>query len=733
MNRTWIPFLGFLFLGITLLTTLQSFTTVDDSTTVRCYTDEIHQTRLETDSIYARAQTEFPTTAALQRAASTETFTIPVVVHVFHDGSPYGVNSNVSDDLIYEAIEGLNASFAGDPFFESEYGGGFTHSYTNAGINFCLATIDPDGNPTTGITRHFPDSIPGYVENGMTTTSLLAETHEQNLKALAYWPTDDYMNVYVVHKLNGGLSPLGFAYLPPVSGFYDGIVSASRVFGYTEGTGHTLNNYDRNGTLIHEVGHYLGLHHTFNFTSSCNPETNCNAQGDKCCDTPPTTGSVGCGYLQCSETMVENIMDYSNDHCMDRFSPDQINRMRTHLVTYRSSLLNSGKCAALDEVDVSATSISIPTQGICTEFYEGINFNLNSFSLDTITHVDIIYQVENGTLDMFAWSGQLTLGNPVNVTLPIVEVPFGSNTITIWAYNPNFVPDTNPGNDEVSVTFVNPEGVTVDVQIDFDALPYGIEWELYQVVDGDLVDPPIAFFEDYDNETYSCNGASHSFCLPEGDYQIVVTDLFNNGLSYPFCSGDYTSGDFTILNGTDTLNYHQGGWTGALNLPFTVSEPCPSLGDCPWDLDEDGIVGVSDILVILNYYGFAEPCHVADFDQDGVVGANDVLGLLSYFGYYCTLGYSEESNVPDHIKEMIQERTGIEMGVTGTSDFDFSHLEPITINPYQIESMQEVIAVRYYDVGGRQVSRENVGQGVYIARIIMTDGSLETIKFYSQQ
>ena len=732
MKKTWIPYAGILLLALGALTTLQSFTTSDDTQLVRCYTDEIHEKRLETDSIYARAQTEFPTTAASQRAVSTETFTIPVVVHVFHDGSPYGVNSNVSDELIYEAIGGLNASFAGDPFFESEYSGGFTHPYNDAGINFCLATIDPDGNPTTGITRHFPDSIPGYVENGMTTVSLLEETHETNLKALAYWPTADYMNVYVVHKLNGGLSPLGFAYLPPVDGFYDGIVSSSRVFGFTEGTSHTLNNYDRNGTLVHEVGHYLGLYHTFNFTSSCGTETNCNAQGDKCCDTPKTTGSAGCSYLECSDTMVENIMDYSNDHCMDRFSPDQIDRMRTQLVTYRSSLLNNGKCAALDEVDVSATSINIPSQGICTEFYEGINFNLNSFSLDTITHVDIIYQVENGALGMFAWSGQLTLGNPVNVTLPTVEVPFGSNTITVWAYNPNFVPDTNPGNDEVSVTFVNPEGVTVDVQIDFDALPYGIEWELYEVVDGDLVDPPLAFFEEYDNETYSCNSASHSFCLPEGDYQIVVTDLFGNGMSYPFCNG-YTSGDFTILNGIDTLNYHQGGWTGALNLPFTVTAGCPPLGDCPWDLDDDQLVGASDIILLLQVFGQFGECQAADFNIDGVVGVDDLLDMISIFGINCQTGMILEADIPESIRAVIQEKTGLDMGVTEIGSLNFSHSSPISINPYQIESMQDVLAVNYYDMSGKQITKDEVAYGIYIARIFMRDGTLETIKFYAQQ
>lgn len=732
MNRTWIPFLGFLFLGITLLTTLQSFTTVDDLPTVRCYADEIHETRMETDSIYARAQREFPTTVAIQRATSNETFVIPTVVHVFHNGEPYGVNSNVSDEQIYEAIDGLNAAFAGAPFFESEYDGGFTHPYNNANIEFCLATIDPDGNTTTGITRHFPDSIAGYLSEGMTTTSLSDPNHEHHLKALAHWPVSDYMNVYVVHKLNGGLSPLGFAYLPPVTAYYDGIVSVAPVFGYTEGSAYTLNNYGRNGTLIHEVGHYLGLHHTFNFTSSCGTETNCSAQGDKCCDTPKTTGSAGCGPLECPETMVENYMDYSNDNCTDRFSPDQIERMRTQLVSYRSSLLDNGKCSALDQIDVSATSINIPNQGACTEVYSGINFNMNSFSLDTITHVDIIYKLDNESPQMFTWNGELTLGNPVNVTLPEIEIPFGPHTLNIWAYNPNFTPDSNPDNDNVSIDFVNPEGVTTNIVIDFDPLPYGFAWELYEAEEGDPIGDPIAFNDEYTNPEYACTSEIISFCLPEGDYVLVLTDLFGNGMHYPCNGGEYV-GYVGVEVGEGTLTSANGNWGASENLPFTITTPCPPHGDCKQDVDGDGLVGVGDILIALNYFGSYQVCHPVDMDQDGVIDVDDLLDILSYFGWICGTEFTGAAEIPQAIREMIEERTGIDMGTTEVGEFDFTHPLPISINPYQIESMQDVVAVRYYDVSGRQINKENVSQGIYIARIVMMDGSLETIKFYSQQ
>jgi hypothetical protein len=50
---------------------------------------------------------------------------------------------------------------------------------------------------------------------------------------------------------------------------------------------------------------------------------------------------------------------------------------------------------------------------------------------------------------------------------------------------------------------------------------------------------------------------------------------------------------------------------------------------CPWDLDGDGLVGITDFLALLGQWG---TCGSADFDGDGEVGINDFLELLGNWG-----------------------------------------------------------------------------------------------------
>jgi len=748
MMKKWIPYLGFTLLATFALLSLQSFTIVnDDSQQIefpgRCGTDEIHKLNLEIDEEYKRSYDQIlkqlgeaePTPSP--RSLSNEVYTIPVVVHVFHTGEPVGEGNNVSDEVIYDAIAALNADFIGESFFPANNTGApFYNDPVDVDVEFCLATIDPDGNPTNGITRQNPDSIAGYTQSGMVTTSLLAENSELALKSLCYWPIAEYCNIYVVHKLNGGLSPLGFAYLPPTSNIRDGIVVARPVFGFDNNgnqDGLLLSNFNENKTLTHEMGHYLGLRHTFNNTSDCDPETNCAAQGDALCDTPPTTGSVGCSPISCYETMTENFMDYSNDDCMDRFSPDGRTRMRNQLLQWRSGLLDNGNCTSLDGIDIGISSISISsTEDGCIENFDDIGVMVYNSPYTTVNSIDMIYQLDDGPVELYTWYGALEPGGNVEITLPTINIPYGEHELTVWAYNPNLIPDVYPDNDEASVSFNNEPGTEVDITINFDALPYGFSWMLVNLDTGELIDGDT----NYQNDEYSCDSITYTYCLPEGNYELVLEDLFGNGMHYAGCPPNFEDGSIYTILGNDTLTSAEGDWGDDEILPFYIGPPpveCPDY-PCRLDLDNNGLVGVSDIILILNQFGQSvEPCAQIDFNDDGVVGVDDVLEFISLFGLICETGNIGNAEIPEALKEMIQERTGIDMGLTGMDEFNFSHASPIVINPYQIESMQDVLAVRYYDIGGRQVNKENIGQGIYIARIVMLDGSLETIKFYSQQ
>ncbi len=126
-------------------------------------------------------------------------------------------------------------------------------------------------------------------------------------------------------------------------GDMDGILVRDEYFGDDVGTANDWPwNWGR--TTTHEIGHYLGLLHTFQ--GGC-LNSNCNTQGDNVCDTPPVyspTGGCPTGRNSCNtdnpdlNDMIENYMDYSYDECMNIFTNGQTDRMDANFWTYRADL-----------------------------------------------------------------------------------------------------------------------------------------------------------------------------------------------------------------------------------------------------------------------------------------------------------------------------------------------------------------------------------------------------------
>ena len=68
-----------------------------------------------------------------------EPVTLPVVFHIVHKGE--GDVTNISDEQVLSQIPALDTGFRWGPGVDTK-------------IQFCIASRDPDGNPTNGITRH---------------------------------------------------------------------------------------------------------------------------------------------------------------------------------------------------------------------------------------------------------------------------------------------------------------------------------------------------------------------------------------------------------------------------------------------------------------------------------------------------------------------------------------------------------------------------------------------------
>lgn len=271
---------------------------------------------------------------------SDTTLTIPVVVHIIHNNG----SENISDVKVKNAIQWINDGLQHQNHYESEQGAA-------ANIQLCLAQRDPNGKETNGIVRYVSDYTDMNLDHGL-----------DSIVRLASWDTKQYLNIRFVRTVCNGLACNlgGFAFLPNAHGLKkDGIYLAAQSFGL---------DADHTVTAIHELGHYLGLYHTFE--KGCKND-NCLVDGDKVCDTPPqgsvlglcSSGSVNSctsdeddssvnnpfraislGGLGDQDDDKSNFMDYSDLRCQKHFTQGQVDRMRTFLVNERASLLNSLVC-----------------------------------------------------------------------------------------------------------------------------------------------------------------------------------------------------------------------------------------------------------------------------------------------------------------------------------------------------------------------------------------------------
>jgi hypothetical protein len=228
------------------------------------------------------------------RTGSGFVATIPVSWHVVTDGT----NGEVRDSLIGRQMNVLNAGFAG---FE----GGFA-----TGFAFTLVSVDRTVN------ADWYNAGPGSPD-------------ERAMKAALRQGGANALNVYST----SGEAFLGWATFPSSyaeHAFLDGVVIDYRSMpGGPYGKAFSLGK-----TLTHEVGHWLGLYHTF--------QGGCNNFGDYVADTPaqrsPTSGCPE-GKDTCSEPgldPIHNYMDYSHDSCYSEFTAGQAARMQDQYRFFRA-------------------------------------------------------------------------------------------------------------------------------------------------------------------------------------------------------------------------------------------------------------------------------------------------------------------------------------------------------------------------------------------------------------
>ncbi|WP_066757278.1 zinc-dependent metalloprotease [Crocinitomix algicola] len=256
-------------------------------------------------------------------------FIIPVVVHILHDNG----EGNISYEQVQSGIDMLNEDFNrensdADETRDTEEAP-FLSSAADMGIRFELAKIDPDGNCTNGIQRRNVGSL-SYNSNN--------RQKHYSTGGLDAWNRNYYMNIWIVNSIEseGGVT-LGYAEFPYSGGSSNyGVIIRHDAYG-------DVGTASGDRTLTHEIGHCLGLLHTFQ--GGCHMGS-CSSNGDYCCDTPPVVSAQwSCDTEQntCDEIpsgdpygfdakdQFENFMSYSP--CQNMYSNDQkdivINNLNT--------------------------------------------------------------------------------------------------------------------------------------------------------------------------------------------------------------------------------------------------------------------------------------------------------------------------------------------------------------------------------------------------------------------
>lgn len=287
---------------------------------------------------------------------SVEKYRIPVVVHIIQQTNGTGA---ISDSRVHSQIEVLNEDF-------QAISGSLGAPGTDVQIEFYLAEFDENGNPTTGITRSTNNT---WYNDGGSYYNTLA------------WDTNRYLNIYT----NSASGNLGYVPTLPQGGIAGSNSDRVVVLHSTFGRNAPLNPFHLGRTTTHEVGHYLGLEHTF--SGGC---SNSYTSGDLILDTnPESSPTFGCpgSRTSCgSQAPFHNYMDYSDDICMNQFTPEQANRMRCSLINYRPDLyeLAAGPCSAADLVqpygslnflDVSSFLVQFGNQDPAADLNDDGNHN----------------------------------------------------------------------------------------------------------------------------------------------------------------------------------------------------------------------------------------------------------------------------------------------------------------------------------------------------------------------
>lgn len=351
----------------------------------RCATQQLIQHRENLYPGYAEnVQRAFDNAKMNISGARNTVYEIPVVVHVVYNNA----DQNLADSIIMEQIASLNEDYRRLNADTINMRADFQPHVGDPMIQFRLADFDPQGNPTTGITRTQTSTTSfgsiNFLFGDMSDLEAIKSTADGGIDP---WDQDRYLNIWVGNmEISGTPALLGYA-TPPAglsnwpagstNGMDDGVVIQYQAFGRNNPNVIDMGNGAidiRGRTVSHEVGHYLGLRHIW-ADGDCTADDgvadtpNADAESNFDCDDTKNTCTDNIGGVDLPD-MIENYMDYSAETCQNSFTQGQIDIMRSVLENERDGLLNNGA------LGIAAKTIEKPNINIYP------NPATSSFSID---------------------------------------------------------------------------------------------------------------------------------------------------------------------------------------------------------------------------------------------------------------------------------------------------------------------------------------------------------------
>lgn len=708
---------------------------------------------------------------------------IPVVVHVVHNGDPVGSGENIADGQVLSQITVFNQDFrrmSGTPGFNSHPDGADTT------IEFCMAQVDPNGNPTNGIDR---------VQR---TTANYNRAAVEALKAQTIWDPTRYLNMWTF-RFGGDLNGvLGYAQFPSGSGLpgmptddcvsgeelTDGVVSAFSTFGsrtiFPTGS-YSGTSYDKGRTMTHEVGHMLGLRHIWG-------DGGCGVD-DFCADTPNAgAANYGCpaGTDSCPEPgmdMIENYMDYSDDSCMNIFTQDQKDRMLAVLMNSprRDDLLVSTACQPSTQPPYIqfkrvACEVRLPSS-----YAETTNCNFT----DVTIPLSISKAPSTNTVVTFSVSGTSTASiNDIEFVTPTVTFNSGSTAdqnLVLRIYNDGYV----EGNEELIVTFtVNNNGgnalknpnvddvfqvriVDNDVTItpvmvntlftddfsDGDASNWTVldannntadDWTL---VEESNWTTPFGIYSDYFMASYSWNGVDYSpnnflstpqISIPTGSTNINLSYFAGSGSDPNYFSENYEvwistaiGSQANITAGTrlvDTVIPAMGGATYNVTIPNSFAGQNVYISFRHHDTTGEWLLGVDNVVVTAQQtVSIQTATNVATAGQNRLKGSGTAFYRDATNGnIMARISVNDSSNYACTSTSVTRAGTSAAQYGTSTNVIDFATSKQFTITPANVVSGNATITFYFTEaeIAGWEAATGNNRSLLYVVR----DGSTREIQ-----